>query len=151
MVSQKPRFHPPLPSSVPSQTLTPKSPRSSLMAAADADAAEVERLYELGERLSSAKDKSEVPPRSPIFCYGRSAFMLGFWVTWGFLFRNCSTRRTTRRLLQQWRDRVSSRSSSQRSSSPGSSGASLHSLRAPCRPCSTSSIWRSSRYMFASL
>ncbi|XP_039839676.1 apoptosis inhibitor 5-like protein API5 isoform X2 [Panicum virgatum] len=29
------------------------------MAAADADAAEVERLYELGERLSSAKDKSE--------------------------------------------------------------------------------------------
>jgi hypothetical protein len=37
-------------------------------AAADADAAEVERLYELGERLSSAKDKSEVPPRSPIFC-----------------------------------------------------------------------------------
>ena len=31
------------------------------MAAADADAAEVERLYELGERLSSAKDKSEVP------------------------------------------------------------------------------------------
>jgi len=31
------------------------------MAAAAADAAEVERLYELGERLSSAKDKSEVP------------------------------------------------------------------------------------------
>ncbi|TVU01893.1 hypothetical protein EJB05_24044 [Eragrostis curvula] len=29
------------------------------MAAADAEAAEVERLYELGERLSSAKDKSE--------------------------------------------------------------------------------------------
>uniref|UniRef100_A0A0D9VFA2 Apoptosis inhibitor 5 n=1 Tax=Leersia perrieri TaxID=77586 RepID=A0A0D9VFA2_9ORYZ len=29
------------------------------MAAADADAAEVERLYELGERLSSAKDKSQ--------------------------------------------------------------------------------------------
>ncbi|CAN6244137.1 unnamed protein product [Urochloa humidicola] len=29
------------------------------MATADADAAEVERLYELGERLSSAKDKSE--------------------------------------------------------------------------------------------
>jgi hypothetical protein len=38
------------------------------MAAADADAAEVERLYELGERLSFAKDKSQVPPRSPIFC-----------------------------------------------------------------------------------
>lgn len=29
------------------------------MAAADADAAEVERLYELGDRLSSAKDKSQ--------------------------------------------------------------------------------------------
>jgi hypothetical protein len=29
------------------------------MAASDADAAEVERLYELGERLSSAKDKSQ--------------------------------------------------------------------------------------------
>ena len=69
---KKTRFHPSLPSSVPSQALTPKSPRSPLMAAAaaaaDADAAEVERLYELGERLSSAKDKSEVPPRSPIFC-----------------------------------------------------------------------------------
>jgi hypothetical protein len=42
---------------------SPESPalRPASMAAVDADAAEVERLYELGDRLS-AKDKSEVPP-----------------------------------------------------------------------------------------
>lgn len=32
------------------------------MAVDPADAAEVEKLYEYGERLSEAKDKSEVPP-----------------------------------------------------------------------------------------
>lgn len=58
-------FHPsaslPLPSFL-RPNPNPQIPRLPPMAAADADAAEVERLYELGERLSSSKDKSEVPP-----------------------------------------------------------------------------------------
>jgi hypothetical protein len=39
-----------------------------MAAAAADDAAEVERLYELGERLSSANDKSEVPRIPPVVC-----------------------------------------------------------------------------------
>jgi hypothetical protein len=52
------------------------------MATADADTAEVERLYELGDRLSSAKDKSQVrfSPSPPPHSLGllRSRVLMGF-------------------------------------------------------------------------
>ncbi|RRT45985.1 hypothetical protein B296_00039556 [Ensete ventricosum] len=50
-----------------------------------ADAAEVERLYEFGERLNEAKDKSEVP--SPFFSHCFPALRLGaLFPSLGFAF-----------------------------------------------------------------
>ncbi|RWV98478.1 hypothetical protein GW17_00038670 [Ensete ventricosum] len=50
-----------------------------------ADAAEVERLYEFGERLNEAKDKSEVP--SPFFSHSFPALRLGaLFPSLGFAF-----------------------------------------------------------------